>query len=167
MTTRTKVSVMAMAGLLIGSVLLGAARTSEGHVQGPQREDRLPPVPQRGAHWGAVFTIRPDGTRERQVTLPPEGYVDRNPDVSPDGRRIVFERELVECDDVCTEEIFVVDVDGRNLTQLTNHPTDRDCLVGNAARSHLRGRPTGKNRLRARSPGRSSTTWSKRSRFTS
>ena len=45
--------------------------------------------------WGAVFTIRPDGTRERQVTFPPEGFVDRNPDVSPDGRRIAFQREQI------------------------------------------------------------------------
>ena len=35
---------------------------------------------------GAVFTINPDGTDERQITDPPTGFVDRNPDVSPDGR---------------------------------------------------------------------------------
>src|SRR3954469_24294978 len=42
---------------------------------------------------GAVFTARPDGTHELQVTHPAPGFVDRNPDVSPDGRRIVFQRE--------------------------------------------------------------------------
>ena len=35
---------------------------------------------------GAVFTINPNGTDERQITHPPAGFVDRNPDVSPDGR---------------------------------------------------------------------------------
>jgi len=43
--------------------------------------------------WGAVFTVHPDGSGERQVTHPPEGFVDRDPDVSPDGRSIVFQRE--------------------------------------------------------------------------
>lgn len=38
--------------------------------------------------WGAVFTIRPDGSGERQITKPPQGFVDRNPDISPDGRRM-------------------------------------------------------------------------------
>ncbi len=37
----------------------------------------------------AIFTTRPDGTGERQVTHPESGVVDRNPDVSPDGQRIV------------------------------------------------------------------------------
>jgi Tol biopolymer transport system component len=78
--------------------------------------------------WGAVFTIRPNGTGERQVTHPPEGFVDRNPDVSPDGRRIAFEREHVVCDLVCSDEIFVVDADGSHLTQLTVNAPDIDCL---------------------------------------
>ena len=63
---------------------------------------------------GAVFTINPVGTDERQITRPPIGFVDRNPDVSPDGRRIAFEREGDNYD-----EIFVVNVDGSGLTQLT------------------------------------------------
>ena len=82
--------------------------------------------------WGAVFTIRPDGTREHQITNPPEGYVDRNPDVSPDGQRITFEREHVVCDMVCSDEIFVVDSDGSHLTQLTFNPPDKDCFFAGA-----------------------------------
>jgi Tol biopolymer transport system component len=71
--------------------------------------------------WGAVFTIRPNGTRERQITFPDEGFVDRNPDVSPDGLRIVFQRE-----GEVSSEIWAVDIDGQHLTQLT-HP-DPGCL---------------------------------------
>jgi TolB protein len=41
---------------------------------------------------GAIFTINPDGTDERQITDPPAGYVDDHPDWSPDGERIVFQR---------------------------------------------------------------------------
>ncbi len=70
--------------------------------------------------WGAVFTIKPNGSGERQITFPEEGFVDRNPDISPDGRRIAFEREGPEY-----QEVFVVDADGSNLTWLTRHgPAD-------------------------------------------
>ena len=41
---------------------------------------------------GVVFTIRPDGTDERQVTRPPAGGTDEFPQVSPDGRRLAWER---------------------------------------------------------------------------
>jgi Tol biopolymer transport system component len=79
--------------------------------------------------WGAVFTIRPDGSGERQITSPPEGFVDRNPDVSPDGDRIAFERQHVDCGVVCSDEVFVVDTDGSHLTQLTFNAPDKDCGV--------------------------------------
>jgi TolB protein len=81
--------------------------------------------------WGAVFTVRPDGTGERQITHPPRGFVDRNPDVSPNGQRIVFEREGVDCGRDCIyDEVFVVDTDGSNLTQLTHNPSGTACDSG-------------------------------------
>ena len=80
--------------------------------------------------WGAVFTANPDGSRERQVTHPPVGFVDRNPDVSPDGRQIVFQRQGVDCGEACfVDDIFTVSADGSNLTQLTGTGTpDGNCL---------------------------------------
>jgi TolB protein len=81
--------------------------------------------------WGAVFTVRPNGSGERQVTHPPQGYVDRNPDVSPDGRRIAFEREDVDCGPSCSyDEVFVVNANGTHLTQLTNNPPGVGCRTG-------------------------------------
>lgn len=81
--------------------------------------------------WGAVFTIKPDGSGERQITHPPQGFVDRNPDVSPNGRRIVFEREGVDCGPDCIyDEVFVVNADGSNLTQLTHNPPGTACESG-------------------------------------
>ena len=74
-----------------------------------------------GRTTGAIFTIRPNGEGERQITFPAPGFVDRDPDYSPDGRRIVFQRQ-----GEISEEIWVVDADGGNLTQLT-HP-DPGCL---------------------------------------
>jgi Tol biopolymer transport system component len=71
-----------------------------------------------------VFTARPDGTHEFQVTHPASAFVDRNPDVSPDGRRIVFQREGPTMSD-----IFVVNSDGTDLRQLTNTAfPDGNCL---------------------------------------
>jgi TolB protein len=80
---------------------------------------------------GAVFTIRPNGTGERQVTHPPAGFVDRNPDISPDGRRITFEREGVDCGPNCSyDEIFVVNANGTHLRQLTHNPPGTVCGSG-------------------------------------
>jgi TolB protein len=56
---------------------------------------------------GAVFTINPDGTGEKQITHPPAGHVDDQPDWSPDGKRLAFER----CDDVSCKS-FTVPADG-------------------------------------------------------
>ena len=42
--------------------------------------------------WGAVFTVQTDGTHARQVTHPPRGVVDDQPDWAPDGSLIAFTR---------------------------------------------------------------------------
>jgi TolB protein len=41
---------------------------------------------------GAIFTTQPDGSDEKQITDPPVGYDDNQPDWSPDGKRVAFER---------------------------------------------------------------------------
>jgi TolB protein len=59
-----------------------------------------------GRTTAAIFTIRPDGTHERQVTHPPSGEVDDQPALSSDGRRLAYEY----CADAC--HVIVTDVDG-------------------------------------------------------
>ncbi|WP_028064751.1 TolB family protein [Solirubrobacter soli] len=64
---------------------------------------------------GAVFLINPDGTGERQLTHPGPAEVDDQPDFSPDGREIAFER----CDSstgACS--VWRVNVDGGAATKV-------------------------------------------------
>jgi Tol biopolymer transport system component len=55
---------------------------------------------------GAIFAIAPDGTGERQLTLPPPGFSDDYPDVSPDGSLVAFQRCKASCG------VYVVRIDG-------------------------------------------------------
>ena len=61
----------------------------------------------------ALFTIRPDGTGERQVTRPVDGVLDDQPDWSPNGALIVFTR----AGDPFT--VWTVRPDGTRLARLT------------------------------------------------
>jgi TolB protein len=74
---------------------------------------------------GAIFTARPDGTRVKQVTRPPRGVIDQFPDLSPDGKKIVFHR-MVPCpaggdkdglDNTC-DLVYTVGVTGKGLRPL-------------------------------------------------
>jgi TolB protein len=64
---------------------------------------------------GAIFTIRPDGTRVRQITFPAVGTVDDQPDWSPNGSLIAFRR--CAPDTVCA--IYTVRPNGTHLRRLT------------------------------------------------
>jgi TolB protein len=70
---------------------------------------------------GAVFVIAPDGTGERQVTRPPKGTIDDQPDWSPDGRQLVFTR--CPTDGLC--RVMLVNADGSGLRALTPGCTKR------------------------------------------
>jgi TolB protein len=62
---------------------------------------------------GAIFTINPDGSGERQVTSPPAGASDDFPDTASDGSWIAFER----CAEFC--RVFTVRSDGTGERPIT------------------------------------------------
>src|SRR5215212_918466 len=64
---------------------------------------------------GAIFTIRPDGTRLRQVTFPAAGTIDDQPDWSPNGSLIAFRRCVP--DTVCA--IYIVQPNGTHVRRLS------------------------------------------------
>jgi TolB protein len=78
-----------------------------------------------GRTTGAIFAIRPDGTGVRQITHPRRRVVDQYPDVSPDGKRVLFHR-MVPCppgggkdgmDRTC-DLVYTIGRDGKGLKQV-------------------------------------------------
>jgi Tol biopolymer transport system component len=65
---------------------------------------------------GEIFIINANGTNQSQVTSISDVYV-YDIDWSPNGDMIAFRGEVGS-----NQEIFVVNVDGTGLTNLTNHP---------------------------------------------
>jgi TolB protein len=74
---------------------------------------------------GALFTTNPSGSHVRQITHPPTGVIDQEPDWSPDGRKIAFERRT-PCpaggprnglDNYC-DVVYTVGRDGKGLRPL-------------------------------------------------
>ena len=78
-----------------------------------------------GRTTGAIFTANADGSGVKQVTRPSRGVIDQYPDLSPDGKTIVFHR-MVPCpaggskdgmDGTC-DRVYMVGRDGRGLKPL-------------------------------------------------
>ena len=80
--------------------------------------------------WGAVFTADPGGSAVRQITHPHKFVADVEPDWSPDGTRILFQRiDVNGCGGGCeTDEIDVVASDGSHLTRLAYDAPGKGCI---------------------------------------
>lgn len=70
--------------------------------------------------WGAVFTVKPDGTDVRQVTHPPRGIIDEQPDWAPDGSLLAFQRCFRASGAGCS--VYTVRPDGSGLTRISLCP---------------------------------------------
>jgi Tol biopolymer transport system component len=81
---------------------------------------------------GALFVRNADGSDERQLTRPLVGVVDDNPDWSPDGTHILFDRYTNVGTDKEVHRIFVMAADGTGQTPLTAGcvPTSPDVICG-------------------------------------
>jgi Tol biopolymer transport system component len=64
-----------------------------------------------------VFTVRPDGSGLQQLTHVPDDAAAALPSWSPDGTKIAFESNVSG-----NYEIWVMDADGRDKTQITDEP---------------------------------------------
>jgi TolB protein len=95
---------------------------------------------------GAIFTVKPNGQGERQITHPPDGFIDDDPDYSPDGRRIAFMRlNFNACGPDCLyASLFVVNADGSGLRQLTSTTTGVDCANGGGCTTEPAWSPDGR-----------------------
>jgi TolB protein len=102
MTKRRRTGLALAAVLLVGA----AADTAQATAPGRNGSIAFRRFLDQERTQGAIFTIKPDGSGDRQVTAPPAGATDDFPDFAADGRLIAFHR----CGDFC--RIFTVRADG-------------------------------------------------------
>ena len=77
--------------------------------------------PGEGSTQGEIYVMNPDGTNLINLTQSPE-KPDKSPTWSPDGKQIAFiSAELSRVDGVFHHDIWVMDADGGNPRNLTNH----------------------------------------------
>ena len=108
--TMVRRAAVATALVVVFGVLASAARATAPGVPGDIVFQRyLGPDNSQGS----IFTIRPNGTGERQVTASPPGMTDRFPDFGPHSEQIAFQR----CTDFC--QVMTVRADGTELRALT------------------------------------------------
>ncbi len=69
----------------------------------------------QGVNFNGIFIMKADGTHSRRVTSQgPDSLPDGAPQFSPDGRHLVFHRELADG----SHQLFTVRVDGTGLREL-------------------------------------------------
>jgi TolB protein len=71
-----------------------------------------------------IWTVAPDGSNPHELSQPRAAYDDDWPAWSPDGRQIAFTTDRSGDDDV-----WVMNADGTNPRDLTNHPANDETPV--------------------------------------
>ncbi len=75
-----------------------------------------------------IYVMDDDGSNVQRLTFTEDSKADGGPIWSPDGTRIVFERDVSKNPRQQKYEIFLMDVDGTNVQQLTdNNALDVSC----------------------------------------
>src|SRR5207249_1107035 len=110
------------AGLLVALTLATGTAAQAAY---PGRNGRVAFAANLDGTW-QLFTMRPDGTGLRQLTTFPDSDVYfMDPDWAPDGTKLAF---MFPGQDTGDLEIWTVNADGSNLTQLT-HDAGADDLI--------------------------------------
>ncbi len=90
------------------------------------------------ARGGDVYSVRPDGSGERQLTS--GGSIDSRPLISPNGRYVAFERRIAAGGPA---SLFTVGVNGGGLHQLTSGADDREAAFSPDGHAIAFARATG------------------------
>jgi Tol biopolymer transport system component len=103
--------------LLLAFMTALAAAAATSHATAPGKNGRIAFRRwfDKDQTWGAIFTINPDGSGERQVTHPSQRTRDDQPDWSPDGSLLVFTRSAPNR----PYAVYTVRPDGLALRRLT------------------------------------------------
>ncbi len=78
---------------------------------------------------GALFVSDTAGSHEVQVTQPGENETDGDPDWSPDGKRIVFDKLLDAGSSHEVHEVAIMNADGTGVTVLTAGAPAQDTVI--------------------------------------
>src|SRR5262245_20903169 len=107
-----------IAAILARGVIAGfAAGASPAAARGRNGRNGFPRYFNQAHSWGAIFTINPGGSGERQITHPPRGVLDDDPDWAPHGSLISFQRCLRGGDGPCS--IYTIRPDGLRQVRVT------------------------------------------------
>lgn len=93
----------------------------------------------------ALFTANPDGSGLRQLTHPAKRVLDIEPDWSPNGKQIVFQRVSLDgCGPSCErDEIYRINSNGSGLKPLAVDEGTKGCIhLGEPAGGTCRGVPS-------------------------
>jgi len=82
---------------------------------------------QDGTGLSSLWIMNRDGSHRHQVT--PSGMDIGNPDLSPDGRRIVFQSPAEPADDQTPQQIYTIHPDGTHLVQLTHYAPEAGLTI--------------------------------------
>jgi Tol biopolymer transport system component len=106
--------------------------------------------------WGAIYTINPDGTDPRQITHPPKGVVDDQPEWSKDGSMLVFSSnrdKLGRPANSIYSAVFSMHASGTGVTRLSADCPSPDKAAGCPYDFLPSFSPDGKHVVFAAAPG--------------
>jgi Tol biopolymer transport system component len=110
-----------MRRLLLAAVVLMATLTAPAVAHDRGSIVFMRPSPATNPDGYDLWTVQPDGRGLRLLDAAPPGTQDYNPDWSPDGRRVLFERRLP-----LDGDFYVVNGDGSGLRRVA-HCEDPEC----------------------------------------